>query len=292
MKNIIPTRTRNASTLAAALASVALLVGLSGCVKNGGGGTKPTPTPVNPADYDYLSGNWEIQATPATGTTAPFTALGGYIYEQGNNPGVDDLTQAALQAQSPSSCYANASYDTAVTVPLTGSTQGADIRLASFAVNNQVLTIIGTKNSTATAFTGTYSVAGGCANGASGTVTGTEYDALTGTYTGSVTGNSGETMSLKLSQYSDGTGDGVFLVSGSATFTGFPCFTTGNLAAQNGGVAGSAVALTFTTNDAKGAQAVLTGTINPSAETLTINSITVTGGSCPGSIGAATLQKS
>jgi hypothetical protein len=272
----------------AALCTVAALAGLAGCSGNsgGGGGSKGgTGGGGSSAGYIYLSGNWEIQATPTSATT-PFTALAGFINEQGQNPGVDDLTTAALQVQ-PSGCYVNAT-----TIPLQGSTQGVDLSLLSFPVNSQFLTIKAKKDATATHLTGSYSISGGCADGATGTLTGTEYADLTGTYAGTVTGsNPAKTMQLDLTQFTQGTGDGVFLEQGSANFTGFACFTKGQLASQNGAVLGSAVSLTFTTNDTGGAQVVMTGTMDSAAQTLTLTSINVNGGTCPGAQGAATLTK-
>jgi hypothetical protein len=271
-------------TFAGGLLAVSVAAGLSGCSGNsggkpgGGGSTNPG------ANYIYLTGNWEIQATSTAGT-APFTSLAGFINEQGQNPGVDDLTTAALQVQ-PSGCYVNAT-----TVPLQGSTQGNDLSLLSFPVNGQTMTIKGTKDATATHFTGSYAIAGGCADGATGTLAGTQYAALSGTYSGAVTGDAAQTLQLSVTQFTQGTGDGVFLVSGSAVFSGFSCFTKGTLASEDGAVIGSAVKLTFATNDSGGAQAVLTGTIDSAADTLTLSSIAVTGGSCPGAIGAAVLTK-
>ena len=271
-------------TAALCLAAVAIN-GLAGCSGNSGSGSGSgggTP-PTNPGKgYIYLTGNWEIQATATTGT-APFTSLAGFINEQGQNPGVDDVTTAALQAQ-PSSCYANAT-----SIPMQGNTEAANISLLSFPVNGQVMTIKGKKDATSTHFSAAYSISGGCANGAAGTLAGTQYAALTGTYSGAITSDAAQTLQLNLTQFTQGTGDGVFLVSGSAAFTGFSCFTKGTLASQDGAVIGSGVNLTFATNDSAGAQAVMTGTIDAAADTLTLSSITVKGGSCPGSLGAATL---
>jgi hypothetical protein len=96
-------------------------------------------------------------------------------------------------------------------------------------------------------------------------------------------------MSLALSQFQHGTGDGGYQTSGTATFANDNCFSQGTLTAQNGTVIGNAVTFTFTTNDPAGAQVVMTGTINTTASTLTLDSILVNGGSCPGTLGPATL---
>ena len=273
---------RGALPVVALLGMVAGLAGCGGTVAvpgGGGGGTKP----VGP--YYNLTGNWVVQATPTGGAT-PFTLLSGFINELGENPGVYDTATAAFQA-TPSACYLAAQ-----TIPMSGNVQNLKLSLRSFSVNGQYLTIAATKDATATHLTGTYSVGGGCASGAAGTIAGTEYAALTGTYAGTIDGTSpAKTISIKLTQYQQGTGNGDFFVSGPGTFNGFTCFTTGNLVSTNGSVLGSAANFAFDTNDGSGAQLVLAGSFDPTATTLTLSSINVASGSCSGSYGTATLTR-
>ncbi len=259
-----------------------MIMGLVSCSTNGPPGGGKTGGGGN-GNYIYLSGNWEIQTTPTTAPT-PFTNLAGFINEQGQNPGVDDLTTVALQA-TPGSCYQDA-----MIIPMKGSTQGANLHVQSFSVNGQILTIKAKKDATATHLNGTYSISGGCADGAAGTIDGTQYANMSGTFAGSIDGsNPAETLSLNLSQFVQGSGNGSFLVSGKGSFLGISCFSTGNLDSQNGSVVGKAVSLLFNTNDPKGAQLQLDGSIDSAADTLTLSQIQVIGGSCPGSLGTATL---
>jgi hypothetical protein len=118
-----------------------------------------------------------------------------------------------------------------------------------------------------------------------------KYSSLTGNYKGALGDTAAaETMQLSLSQFQQGTGDGTFLVSGSGTFLGIPCFTQATLASSDGGVVGSTVKLSFVTNDPTSARLILTGTITPDAKTLTLATTTVTSGSCAGSLGGAVLS--
>lgn len=252
---------------------------MAGCTTAGYPTNGSTPPP---AGYAFLTGNWVFATTP-TASPTPFTGLSGFIDEQDQDPGTNDVATAALQAQ-PSNCYLGAD-----TIPLEGTVQGTALGLHSFSVNGQYVTINATKNSTATTLTGTYSVSGGCANGAAGTITGTRYAILNGTYTGSFTNSPAQGLQLAVSQNTQGTGSGNFFVSGTAAFTGISCFTTGTMAADNGSIIGNMVVLTYTTNDPSGAQVVLSGEINPTASTLTLSSAVVTGGSCAGALGGATL---
>lgn len=268
-----------------ALAGSAIL-SLAGC-----GGTVSVPSGTStppPVDYQYLTGNWQFQVTPATGTTAPFSAMAGFINEQGQDPGTFDESTAVLQVVPNTGCYTGA----ATVIPMSGNVQGTTAKYSSFSVNGQYLSITMTRDTPGTSLTGTYSDTGGCVKGNSGTVTGTKYASLTGNYTGTITGTSPAIgMTLTTSQGGQGTGNGVTEVGGSGVFTGFTCFTKGSLQVPASYVLGASTVLTFTTNDPTGAQAIVTGTFDQAAETITVSSFEVTSGSCAGSYGAASLAK-
>ena len=260
---------------------LAMTLALTGCSTSGYPLTGGTP----PAGYTFLTGNWVFQASP-TAKQAPFTALDGYVDEQPGDVGVNDLTTAALQAQQPSSCYTGAAL-----IPLQGALQAASLGLRSFSVNGQFVTIAATKDATASHLVGTYTISGGCADGAQGTLTGTRYGELTGTYSGTVPGsNPAKSIQLIISQNVNGSGEGLFLETGSALFTGFACFTKGTIANGSGSIVGNNVTLNVETDDASGATLLLTGTINTAADSISITDATVTGGSCAGQVGAVSLS--
>lgn len=266
----------------AVFAIVGVVGGLTGCTTSG---FALNGNVSSPAGYTYLTGNWVFQTVP-TASPTPFTSLAGYVSEENGNPGINDLTTAALQAQQPSSCYLGATL-----IPLQGALQAAALGLRSFSVNGQFITINAAKDSTATHLMGTYSVDGGCASGATGTLTGTRYSLLTGIYSGAATSrsSSAQTLRLALTQNSQGSGAGVFLVSGSATFSGFTCFTKGILQSGAGTIIGNTAVLNFLTDDVSGAQLVLYGTIDPAADTLAITSGNISSGNCSGAFGSANL---
>ena len=268
--------------LVLSLTILCTLLGCGGNVAIPGG--SPTPAPPDP-NYVLLTGNWQFQTTSTAGTS-PFASFSGFIYEEGDDPGTNDVVTSAFQVAPSSGCY-----DAAVSVPLKGSAEGLKLSERSFSVNGQFLTLTATRpDKTSGTLTGTYTVAGGCANGAAGTITGTKYAALSGTYAGSVDGATpAKTLSLKLSQFTQGTGDGIFLISGSATLGGFACFTGASLASTDGAVTGSSAVLNFTANDGIKTPIQLAGTFDPLAKTLTLSSINVPSGSCSGSYGTATL---
>lgn len=259
---------------------------LSGCAKNGSPGSgSPSPSgPGNSADVPDSTGNWVIQATAKSGTV-PFSQLSGYINEQ--RVGATDPTTGTFLPGSPSSCYAATE-----NIPMQGVVQALRLHLVSFGLDQQVLDISAAKDSTSTHFTGTYSVTGGCADGAAGTVTATRYNALTGTYKGSVTGSSpAQTIALTLSQFSSGTGDARFLLTGSAAVTNVSCFTGGALTTPNGIVVGSHVQMHLV--QTQGAAMDITGDFDPGATTITVSNVSFAGGSgCPTITGPVTLTKS
>src|SRR5260370_33962603 len=97
---MITTRSGNFRRTLFGLVVSGVLGGLAGCATtghpgSGGGGSNP--------GYVYLTGNWQIETTNTT-APVPFTSLGGFINEQGDNPGVDHLTTTAPPAQ-PGDCY-------------------------------------------------------------------------------------------------------------------------------------------------------------------------------------------
>ncbi len=281
IKNKVARQFALLSRISSGLALLAFIGSMVGCTTSGFPLTGGTPPPTG---YAFLTGNWVIQATSPSNSN-PFTSLDGYVDEQSGDVGVNDLTTAALQAQQPSSCYLGATL-----IPLQGALQATSLGLRSFSVNGQFVTVTATKDATASHLTGTYSISGGCADGVTGTLTGTKYGVLTGIYKGSVSVNiPAETIQLTLAQNVNGSGEGLFLETGSAIFTGFSCFTKGTIASGASSIIGNQVSLDIATDDASGAKLLLTGTLNTAANLLSISSGTITGGSCAGPVSAASL---
>ena len=274
---------------------LSLALGLSGCAASpnsggagntgatGGSGTgQSAPSPPNP--NANITGNWQIQMTSTQGPL-PFTGLSGFVNELSGSTSSQSTTASLMPGNAP--CYANSQ-----AIPLDGNIQGTKIFLVSFPIDSQVLALYATQNQAGTSLTGTWSVTGGCADGAVGTLSGTLYQPLTGTYTGSFAGDPTKTLSLSLAQYQLGTEDGTFLISGTAKIQGFSCFSSGSMAP--GGTAyvtGNTAALVFATSDGNGAHLELIGQFDPAANGISVNSIQVTGDSCAGSYGGAILAR-
>lgn len=252
---------------------------LTGCGYSGFPLGPGTPPPVVPSDI----GNWQIQASSTAGTS-PFSALAGWIYEPTNTTNAANVTTQSVFQATPdkSNCYVGAT-----TLPSQGTLTGTALVLNGFSVNGQYVVINATQDATATHLTGTYSVRGGCAGGATGALTGTRYSALTGTYKGALTG--GQTFTLTTTQDKYPTGTGFFPLSGSATVTGTACLASASIDATSSYVIGSTVSLTLVApNQLK---LVLLGSFAADAGTITVISVTKTAGQCNDSFSGGTFVR-
>ncbi len=246
--------------------------------------------PISTSPVAGTSNNWELttKATTQNGSSAaPLTDLSGSILESnGAAP-----HRATVVFQATAGCYAEAEV-----VPFEGSINGTAFTVRSFPVRGQFMDLAATFDSTAAHMTGTYTIGGGCGNGESGTLAGTRYSSASGTFAGATatggTGASGShTVSLVLTQNSDPTGEGTFLLSGTATIGGFACFTSATVPAGGGNVSGSKVSLVLNADGASGAVINLSGNIDPAATVLTVPSLVITGSNCAGNYGPVTLQR-
>ena len=232
------------------------------------------------------SNNWEFATTATTKGRSgnALTDLSGSILEEtgGSAP---HRTTAVFQATS--GCYADAEV-----VPFDGSISGSTFQVRSFGVRGQFLTLNGTLDATASKMTGTYQIGGGCSNGEAGSLAGTRYSTLTGTFAGTLTsGGTSHQVSLVLTQSPDPTGQGTFLVAGTGTLSNFSCFSSGSVPVQGGSISGSKVSLVLNTDGGSGAVISLPATIDPAASTVTVSALTITGSTCAGSYGPVTLQR-
>jgi hypothetical protein len=88
---------------------------------------------------------------------------------------------------------------------------------------------------------GTYTVAGGCANGDAGTVTGNAVPSISGTWSGAVAGSGGTnvTLSIALTQATTASADGTFALTGTVTYMNSSCSTSGTI--TSGSIAGTLI---------------------------------------------------
>ncbi len=190
---------------------VSALVLLCAC---GGERTSAPPTPSGPLLQGLnVAGNWQFSTTSLTG--APAATIAGSLAQSGSS-----LSGAVHVGGS--NCF-----DQLTTIGLTGTLTSSNVSLTSTSVDGQVTTLTG--SITENAFTGTYAISGGCADGDHGNVTGIKLPSFTGTWSGTFRTEEqiGFDVTLNLTQGSPSS-EGSFGLTGTATFSGF-CAESGTI---------------------------------------------------------------
>ena len=274
-----PFRQRPAGACSVWLLVLPILLCVSGCATT----PQPQTPPASPAGD--LTGNW--QATVSSSTGSPVSAFAGSVAETGSTSDSGQYTLAILQFQGP--CFTASPL-----VPMQGNLKATVLGLNSYTVNGQGVNIQATANATGTALAGTYSVQGGCANGATGSFSAARYTALTGTYAGqvAVAGSPANKAVLTLTQGTDPTGSGTFLLTGTLSLAGTGCSLNATAAtSMANAVRGSQAALSLSATDGSGGVATISGTFDPAASIFTPAVFTVQGGSCAGSYASSPLPR-
>jgi len=251
---------------------------LIGCSHSGSGSGSGSGGGSSVPDTSLI-GNWQFQAT-STGT-APFTTLSGFVNEEGIE-GDSTVTTASLQVQS-NGCFSNAKV-----LDLEGFTKTPLAQLTSFPLDSQVVTLGLSQQCTNVSLCGTYTIAGGCADSATGSITGVKYSTLTGTF--STVSGAPAGMAATVTQTTEGTGQGGFQVSGSITFTGLSCATSSSIDSTQSYLSGSFLHLVGVTNAPASFPLTIDATINPAASTVTLNAFTSASSSCFQPLNGATLS--
>ena len=250
---------------------------LAGCSQNGSGSGG---SGSGPAPDTSLIGNWQFEATSSG--TVPFSGLSGFVNEQGI-AGDSTSTTASLQVQS-TGCFAGTKV-----IDMEGFTKSPLAQLVSFPTDSQVVTLgLSQQCSNGVSLCGTYTVAGGCADQATGSVTGVKYAQLTGTF--GTTPGAPVGVHITLNQSAQGTGQGDFQVSGTEAFTGVSCAASATIDPAQSWVSGNSLHLVSQTNVAGDPPLIIDAVINPAATTLTLGNITFTGSNCFQSLNGVSLS--
>jgi hypothetical protein len=244
---------------------------LFGCGGSGSGTTHVNPPP----SYPTLTGNWALTATSQV--TKENYQIGGYIT---NTNGSVSGTLHLLN----SGCFTPTE-----DIPITGtvSTVGV-VSATSSAVSSQVITLSGTVASE-TLSAGKYSITGGCGNGDEGTVTGFVAPPYSNTYTGTFLSFSGLSIGTTITTTQSGPdSNGFYSVSGSATFSGSPCFTSATITSSM--ITGAYMEVILTDSD--GSTVTFGGYITDSTGKTISGDYEVTGGKCSGDYGTGSVSHS
>ena len=226
--------------------------------------TAPMGTVPIAANASALSGNWQITATAAQAAQLP--QLSGSLTGSGSAiTGVFHPTTSSACIGPQTSIAVSGSMDDHNNVTLTS---------APFA-GGSVLTLLGSANSSQLAVS-TYKVTGGaCAfPAAATTVTAALLQPVSGTYQGTFADSDGNTIPVTatLTQTTQPDSNGVFHVTGDATFAGNTCMTSPVVADST--VTGNTLSTTYTQ---QGSTVVASGTFNDAATVLTISNWILSG---------------
>jgi hypothetical protein len=219
--------------LAGTLWMVSALV-LGGC--GGGRGTTSGPPPPAQLFFD-TSGNWQFTTTSTAGAMP--LSIAGTIDQS-----VTELSGAVHI--NGSNCF-----DRLATVRLTGTLAGNKTSLTSTSDDGQVITFVG--DITDTAFTGTFTINGGGANGDQGNVTGAKIPSITSQLSGAFTASGKEAFAVT-AQVTQGNArsEGTFGITGTVTF-GPSCFSSGTITSgtfpSGSFILGTSVALEIETDN-------------------------------------------
>jgi len=254
-----------------------LLTLLTGC----GGAASSLIAALTPS-YPAMTGNWTLAGTSqlTSGNIAGAWLAGGSLK---NVKGAVSGTLHILT----SSCFLPT-----LDVPVTGTVSAgdvtSDISLVSSSLSGQVITATGTVvNAGSTlALNATYTVAGGCAGGDKGTLVGTLVPSITNAYTGAfVSRPSAVSMPVTMALTQGAAdSDGYFAVTGTATFTGSSCYSTGTV--TGGVLVGNTLGVFFATDN--GGQLEFSGTVTPGTGAIP-GFYVVSSGACAGDHGTVTL---
>ena len=256
------------------LAIVTFCLLISGC--GGGSSSTPAPTPTPVPQLALTSGNWDFAAVSSSG---PSFLIGGNVVQTGSS------VTGGLRVVN-SACFTPST-----AVPISGTISGQTANVTSAAIASQ--TINATLSGSATSLTGTYSVTGtGCAGGDKGNIAGVLVPSISGTWKGTFISNTVANPSVGVSAtITEGAPDatGLFVLTGSAAYTGSPCFATGTTTTASA-MAGRTVDVLFKNDD--GSTVEFIGALNnPAAPTQVNGTYTVTGGLCGGDSGTGQLTK-
>lgn len=258
------------SSFQLAIASAILFVAC-GC----GGGSAPATMSTVP--QILASGNWELLLIPQTNPPVPLI-LGGNLMQQGSN------ILGVLHA--PASPCFDAVLDDLV---VSGALDGQTLTFSTEPVRGQTIMISATTKSVGntSTMTGNYTFSGSTCTGAAGTVAALLIPPLTGTFTGPLTGSLTANVTVNLTQTGPDA-HGFFHLSGSLTFSGSPCFTSGTIASSSL----SGIIADFVVNTSDGGETDVAGLNSLLGLTPSLGaSLSVQSGTCAGFFGDGFLAK-
>ena len=195
-----------------AIVCASTVAGIAGC-----GGSSHSPlTPVT------VTGNWEFSAAAASSGT---TSLPVYLLSNGA-----DVWGTVVLPPEPQICVAGCCGGplSGMDPSLTGTIDGnGNLKLGSASSSNSPVFTMSGMVSGATLSNGSFALTGAC--GTQGAITGTEYPAINGIYSGTVASqNLGQnfTVTMVLNQSNSPNSSGFLGLTGTLSVSGYSCLTS------------------------------------------------------------------
>jgi hypothetical protein len=222
-----------------------------------------------------IKGNWEMHATASQAANLPEIAGSFSTTTNGAVTGV-------FHTLSTNACMSSSTY-----VPATGAVDAqGNVSLTSSAFNGSVLKLTGQLSADGKSRSNaSYFVSGGScgfpavAGAAAVPMTATQYAPISGNYAGSFTDSDGYSLAVTatLTQTSDPDANGVYHLSGNASFPTNPCLNAPVVADST--VSGNMASTTYTqTVNGAVTTIVANGVFSSDASTLTVTDWTFSGG--------------
>ncbi len=267
-----------------AITSLGLAGLLAGLLTSCSGGTEAVSS-ANTQSYAGITGNWRF----ASGSTGGLILAGALSANNNIVSGRLHAVAGACASSLSTSFPVSGSVDTEGNVVLSAANiAGGSLEIAGVLAPDQhslvspTLTMTG--GSCATAKERDAVTSRGQGGG-----TAVQYQAVTGNYTGTFIDSSGASMAVDatLSQPTTPDANGVYHLTGTATFASAPCI--GSPVVTDSTVTGDQLSTTYT-DAGSGATVIASGTFSSDARTLTITSWTLSG-NCGADSGLGTLTQ-
>lgn len=270
------------------------------CLAGCGSSTLPNSTPV----HTGITGNWQLTATSSQVPYAgEYATYGVYLTQTGNAVygiiGNQEAFPLCISPLGPPCAFPFGVID----LELIGTVDAKGNMVLNTVSNTGgggALSITASTTTDNDAFSGNYSITLVTTSPTGtwtdqGTITGNTIGTLNGTYSGTVTSPTGLSMDVTttLSQTSSPDSSGYLEVSGSANFTGLPCFTSATVP-KPGGLLGNQLVIDFVPTNSPTTTIILSGTLSPDAKTIAVSYSELPIGACSsgynyGELGSGTL---
>jgi hypothetical protein len=259
-------------------------LGVAGLIAGLLSGCSSIPAVHAATSYTHVIGNWQFSSSSTNAAALP--ALAGSLTVEGAQ-----VSGILHPLDSPYDCV---TYKTAFPVAGTIDSSGKVV-LTSSGFSGGKLTVTGKLSDSQNTITNaSYSVTNGVCALLSSHATGTQFNPVEGTYSGTIHLTSGKSLPITtvLTQSAQPDKTGSYHLEANSSLDAMQACIPTPPTVSTSTVTGSNLDATYTaTSGSKLIKVAINATVNPDASSLTINSYRISGGSCDGDSGHGTLTR-